>query len=85
MEHAIDAGSVEAVIRCAAAGLGFGVLPSFAIERELRAKQLVAVPLREVEMALDTQIVRNARNWVSPAVRVLWDMTRPGTLASSAA
>jgi len=85
MEHAIDAGSVEAVIRCATAGLGFGVLPSFAIERELRAKQLVAVPLREVEMVLDTQIVRNARNWVSPAVRVLWDMTRPGTLASSAA
>ena len=61
------------------------MLPSFAVERELRAKNLVAVRLRELEMVLDIQIVRNARNWVSPAVRALWDMARPGTSASSAA
>jgi DNA-binding transcriptional LysR family regulator len=85
MDNAIEAGSVEAVKRCAAEGLGFGVLPAFAVERELSSGELVAVPLRNTEFTLEIQMARNARSWVSPALQALWGMTRPGTLITSVA
>jgi DNA-binding transcriptional LysR family regulator len=85
MDNTIEAGSLEAVKRCAMAGLGFGILPSFAVEAEIRARELVAVPLHGVDLALDIQMVRNARSWTSPAVRALWEMALPESAISSAA
>jgi DNA-binding transcriptional LysR family regulator len=80
----IEVGSVDAVKRCAVSGLGFGVLPSFAVVAEVAAGDLTAVPVRDLEMTLEAQTVRSAEGWVSPAVRALWDMV-PQTAAMSSA
>ncbi len=85
MDNTIEAGSVEAVKRCAMAGIAFGVLPAFAVETEIREKQLVAVPLEGPDLTLDIQMVRNARSWTSPAARALWETALPQWVVSSAA
>jgi DNA-binding transcriptional LysR family regulator len=85
MDCTIEAGSLEAVKRCAMAGLGFGVLPSFTVDAEIRSHELVTVALQGPELSLDIQIVRNARSWASPAVDALWQMAHPESAISSAA
>lgn len=72
--NTIEAGSVEAAKRCAAACLGFAILPRFACEQELSVNELVVAPARDLEIRLSVQIVRNAKGWLSPAVRELWSM-----------
>jgi DNA-binding transcriptional LysR family regulator len=85
MDNTIEAGSVEAVKRCAMAGIAFGVLPAFAVDAEIRANQLVTVPLEGPELTLDIQMVRNARSWTSPAARALWETALSQSAMSSAA
>jgi DNA-binding transcriptional LysR family regulator len=85
IENTIEAGSVEAVKRCAMAGIGFGVLPCCAVEPELAAGELVAIPLRGVELALEIQMVRSAKSWISPALRALWELAQGKAAISSAA
>ncbi|HWF10585.1 MAG TPA: LysR family transcriptional regulator [Bryobacteraceae bacterium] len=85
MDETTDAGSIEAVKRCAAEGMGFGFMPSFAVTRELSARELIAVPIRNADLRLEIQMVRNAKTWVSPALRAFWEMARPDFVLSSAA
>jgi DNA-binding transcriptional LysR family regulator len=85
IDKAVEAGSVEAVKHCAIAGIGFGVLPSFAVDAEIRKRNLVAVPILDAEMTVEIQMVRAVRSWQSPAVRALWTMIRPDAAVSSAA
>jgi DNA-binding transcriptional LysR family regulator len=74
VDNVLEAGSIEAVKRCAANGFGFAVLPGFAVQPEIEVGELVTVPLPHVDLALDVQIVRNSRHWVSPAARAMWDL-----------
>jgi DNA-binding transcriptional LysR family regulator len=85
MDETTDVGSIEAVKRCAAEGMGFGVLPAFAVTAEMAARELIAVPVRNVDLRLDIQMVRGAKSWFSPALRAFGAMARPDPTLSSAA
>lgn len=85
MDNTVEAGSVEAVKQCAIAGLGFGVLPSFAVESEIRIRSLVAIRVVDLEMKSDMQMIRSPRGWMSPAVHALQRIMEPEKAISSAA
>ncbi len=85
MDNTIEAGNVEAVKHCAMAGLGFGVLPLFAVETEVRNHDLRVVPVVDAEMMVEMQVIRHPRAWVSPALSTLLAQFRPQRVMSSAA
>jgi DNA-binding transcriptional LysR family regulator len=85
MDNTVEAGSVDAVKHCAMAGIGFGVLPLFAIEREIRAKELTIIPLVDTDMTVEVQIIRHPRDRVSPAVHALRALVIPQAPMSTAA
>ncbi|WP_165986242.1 LysR family transcriptional regulator [Streptomyces sp. YIM 98790] len=63
-------GSIEAARSCVAAGLGLTVLPRVCVAEALRVGRLTEIagpPLPDVPV----QLVRHARRWASPAVRVV--------------
>ena len=60
--------SVEAIKRCAVAGLGVSLLPAVTVGGELERGDLVALRRRGAEMAVDTQVVRHGSRWLSPAL-----------------
>jgi len=77
MDNTVEAGSVEAVKHCAMAGLGFGVLPLFAVEAEVRNRELLVVPVVDAEMIVDMQMIRHAHGWVSPTLGTLLAQFKP--------
>jgi len=85
IENIIEAGNVLAVRHCAMAGLGFAVLPLFAVEAEVRSRALVVLPVVDSEMTVEMQMIRHPRSWVSPALNSLLEQFTPEMLVSSAA
>ena len=63
--------SVEAIKRCAVAGLGVSILPEVPVRGELVARRL-----RGAEMTVDTQVVRHGSRWLSPAMRAFLGTSR---------
>lgn len=68
--------SVEAIKRCAVAGLGVSVLPEVTVRGELERGELVALRQRGAETTVDTQVVRHGGRWLSPAVRAFLGTSR---------
>lgn len=60
--------SIEAVKRCVAAGMGVSVLPTIAVEDELRADNLTALGWEE-PFEVRTRMVWHKERWKSPALR----------------
>jgi DNA-binding transcriptional LysR family regulator len=60
--------SIEAIKRCVSAGMGVSVLPSVAVEGELRSGELSALAW---DRALDvrTRMAWHGERWKSPALR----------------
>lgn len=68
--------SVEAIKRCAVAGLGVSVLPEVTVGEELEKGELVALRQRGAEMKVDTQVVRHRGRWLSPTVQAFLGTSR---------
>ena len=61
--------SIEAVKRCVAAGMGVSVLPTVAVEDELRTAKLASLRWEE-PFEVRTRMVWHKERWKSPALRV---------------
>jgi DNA-binding transcriptional LysR family regulator len=67
--------SIEAVKRCVAAGMGVSVLPSVAVEGELRSGDLSALRWGE-PFAVVTRMAWHPERWHSPALRAFLEAAR---------
>ncbi|MBB6637864.1 LysR family transcriptional regulator [Cohnella thailandensis] len=66
--------SLEAIKQFVGYGLGVGLLPRIAIERELAEGRLVALPFEHPEIVFHTQIVLHRKKWKNPAIRHLIEL-----------
>jgi DNA-binding transcriptional LysR family regulator len=67
--------SIEAVKQCVAAGMGVSVLPSVAVDAELKAGTLAALRWSEPFEVL-TQMSWHEARWMSPALRAFLEAAR---------
>jgi DNA-binding transcriptional LysR family regulator len=72
----LEFNSDEAIKQCVLAGLGVGVVPRMAVERELAEGSLVAVTVLDLDITLSTQMLWHKDKWISPALRAFADVTR---------
>lgn len=73
---AIEFHSVEAMKKCAVAGLGIAIIPMIAAERELAEGELRALRWHQPDFQVYTYMVRHKDRWLSPALRVFLDVSR---------
>ncbi|MFC5704366.1 LysR family transcriptional regulator [Cohnella faecalis] len=69
-------GSLEAIKQCVSYGLGIGLLPRIALERELAEGRLVSLPFRHAEMTVYSQVIHHKKKWFDPAIRHLVDLLK---------
>ena len=67
--------SIEAVKRCVAVGMGVSVLPSVAVEGEMRSGDLSALRWGE-PFAVVTRMAWHPERWQSPALRAFLEVAR---------
>ena len=72
----MELGSISAIKRAVAAGLGVSMLSSCAVEEELRFGTLVAVAVHGLNARRTFQVIRRKGSWISPAAHRLLDMLR---------
>lgn len=72
----VDVGTLEAVKRCAMAGLGVAVLPQGFIAPELEKGQLVSLKWKGEAPAVYTQMLHSREQWASPTLRAFWNLAR---------
>jgi DNA-binding transcriptional LysR family regulator len=72
----VDVGTLEAVKRCAMAGLGVAVLPQGFITEELERGQLVPLQWKGEAPAVYTQMLHSREQWASPTLRAFWNQAR---------
>ena len=75
--------SIEAVKQCVAAGMGVSVLPSVAVDAELKAGTLTRLQWGEPFEVL-TQISWHEDRWKSPALRAFLEAAREVFASTSA-
>jgi DNA-binding transcriptional LysR family regulator len=73
---AVECGSLEAVKRYAAAGLGITILPEIAARAELAAGTLVPLPWREGPLEAAVLMLWHKDKWVSPVLGDFMDLCR---------
>ncbi len=72
----VECGSVEAVKRYAAAGLGVTILPAETIRAELAAKSLAVAAWREGPLEAAVLMLWHKDKWVSPALNDFMELCR---------
>lgn len=70
-EYTIELGSIEAIKRCVAYGLGIAFLPLMAVESELEKGSLVRILLPEADIHLSLQLVYHRKKWLSQSMKQL--------------
>ncbi|CUA80661.1 LysR family transcriptional regulator [Anoxybacillus suryakundensis] len=70
-EYTIELGSIEAIKRCVAYGLGIAFLPLMAVETELAKGSLVRIFLPEADMHLSLQLIYHRKKWLSQSMKQL--------------
>ena len=75
--------SIEAVKQCVAAGMGVSVLPSVAVDAELKVGTLAALRWSEPFEVL-TQMSWHEARWMSPALRAFLEAAREVFSATTA-
>ncbi|WP_035098629.1 LysR family transcriptional regulator [Anoxybacteroides tepidamans] len=70
-EYTIELGSIEAIKRCVAYGLGVAFLPLMAVEDELKKGALTRILFSRSEIKLCLQIVYHRKKWVSQSMKRL--------------
>lgn len=72
----LEWGSMEAIKKCVAGGLGITLLPRVAVEEELRMGTLVDLNWSGPEFDINTQIFYHKDKWISPAISALIKLAR---------
>jgi len=72
----VECGSVAAVVRYVAAGLGITIVPAVAIRRELAEGSLVALPWAEGPLEAGVLMLWHKDKWLSPALTAFMDLCR---------
>ncbi|MBA3947045.1 MAG: LysR family transcriptional regulator [Herpetosiphonaceae bacterium] len=67
--------SVEAIKHCVMVGLGVSVLPAMSVATELAQGRLIALPWRDRQLEVVTQVVWHKDKWMSPALRAFLEVT----------
>lgn len=75
-ETTIEFTSIEAIKLCARAGMGLAVLPEVAVESELKAGTLVALPWHDRDFSLSALMAWHQDKWLSPALRAFVEIVR---------
>jgi DNA-binding transcriptional LysR family regulator len=68
--------SIEAIKRCAAAGMGVAVLPRIAVDRELGQHQLVPLSWPRDTLRVYSQMIRHSEKWQSSAQVAFWELAK---------
>jgi DNA-binding transcriptional LysR family regulator len=68
----MELGTIEAAKRCAVAGMGLAILPSMALDTELKQKRLVPMAWPGPGFPIFCQMIRHRERWASPALNALW-------------
>jgi DNA-binding transcriptional LysR family regulator len=68
--------SIEAIKRCASAGMGVAVLPRIAVEKELVQHQLVPLSWPQKPIRVYSQMIRHSEKWQSPANVAFWRLAK---------
>lgn len=68
--------SIEAIKRCASAGMGVAVLPRIAVEKELAQHQLVPLAWPKDTIRVYSQIIRHSEKWQSSAQVAFWQLAK---------
>jgi DNA-binding transcriptional LysR family regulator len=68
--------SIEAIKRCASAGMGVAVLPRIAVEKELAQHQLVALSWPKDTIRVYSQLIRYSERWQSSASVAFWQLAK---------
>jgi DNA-binding transcriptional LysR family regulator len=72
----LEFATVEAIKQCVIADMGVSVLAAVAVEDEIAAGRLVALPWSVPDFRLWTQMVWHSDRWVSPALRAFLALSR---------
>jgi len=67
---------IEAIKRCATAGMGVAVLPRIAVEKELALRQLVPLSWPKETIRVYSQIIRHSEKWQSSAHVAFWQLAK---------
>jgi DNA-binding transcriptional LysR family regulator len=68
--------SIEAIKRCASAGMGVAVLPRIAVEKELAQHQLVSLSWPKHAIRVYSQMIRHSEKWQSSAQVAFWQLAK---------
>jgi DNA-binding transcriptional LysR family regulator len=68
--------SIEAIKRCASAGMGVAVLPRIAVEEELAQHQLVPLSWPKDKIRVYSQMIRHSEKWQSSAHVAFWQLAK---------
>ncbi len=66
--------SVEAIKQCVIAGMGLALLPAIVVSREMRQRQLKALPWAGPSLDIATHILWHKDKWVSPAMAAFQEL-----------
>jgi DNA-binding transcriptional LysR family regulator len=67
---------IEAIKRCASAGMGVAVLPRIAVEKELAQHQLVPLSWPKETIRVYSQMIRHSEKWQSSALVAFWQLAK---------
>ena len=74
--HVTEFSSVEAIKKCAAAGLGLAMLPAITVAAEVRSHQLRVMHWAGPSLDIATHILWHKDKWVSPAMEAFRRLVR---------
>lgn len=66
--------SVEAIKNFIKSGFGIAFLPETTVKKELISKELIKLPVVDVNLKIATQVLFHKDKWVSPALKALLDL-----------
>jgi DNA-binding transcriptional LysR family regulator len=65
--------SVEAIKNFIKSGFGIAFLPETTVKKELSSKELIKLPIADLDLKIATQILFHKDKWISPALKALLD------------
>ncbi len=68
LESILEFGSIEAIKKCVASGLGISILPRIAVEQELTSGLLADLHWNCLHDNIHTQMIYHKDKWISPAL-----------------
>jgi DNA-binding transcriptional LysR family regulator len=76
LSKTLELPGIEAIKRCASAGMGVAVLPRITVEQELAHRQLVSLCWPTKTIRVYTQMIRHSEKWQSSANAAFWQLAK---------